>query len=261
MVPAQVVDDGAGRPDCERQAVAAVRLQRRDAEVAQQRLGRPLEIERVGLQRGDAGVGWRVQAAPVAPARAAPTGLQPRQLNVELGCRELAGGELARRDVHVGEAGPLLVHDDRGQVVVRTSLQQGVLDHRAGRDDADDLAVDEAFGLRRIARLLADGDLVAPLDEPGQVRLERVVRDAREGNALPAAHLPRGQRDLELPRDESRVIVERLVEVAHPEEQDGVLVLLLDAEVLPSGGGRQCVVREARAGWVWGPILRQRTDT
>ena len=139
----------------------------------------------------------------------------------------------------------LLVDHGRGEVVVRAALEQGVLDHGAGRDHPDHLAVDEALRLGGIARLLADGDLVAPLDEPGQVRLERVVRDAGEWDALSAAHLTRGQGDLQLPRDETGVLVERLVEVAHPEEQDGVFVLLLDPEVLPSGGGRQCVIREA----------------
>ena len=92
----------------------------------------------------------------------------------------------------------LLVDHGRGQIVVRPTLEQGVLDHGAGRDHPNDRTVDEALGLGRIARLLTDGDLVAFLDEPGQVRLERVVRDAGEGDALAAAHLTRGQGDLEL---------------------------------------------------------------
>ena len=92
-----------------------------------------------------------------------------------------------------------------------------------------DLPLHEPPRLGGIARLLADGDPIALLDQARKVGFEGVVGDARKGYALSAAHLPRGQGDFELARDEARVVVEGLVEVAHPEEQHLVQVLLLDA--------------------------------
>jgi hypothetical protein len=64
-----------------------------------------------------------------------------------------------------------------------------------------------------------------------------VVRDAGERNLVALAHLPRGKHDFQLPGGDARVLVEGLVEVAQPEQHDGVGVLLLDAEVLAADGG------------------------
>ena len=56
-MPPQVVDDGASRTDGKRQPVAAIGLQRDYAEVGQQGLGRPVKVEGVSLQGGDARAG------------------------------------------------------------------------------------------------------------------------------------------------------------------------------------------------------------
>ena len=66
-------------------------------------------------------------------------------------------------------------------------------------------------------------------DEPGKVALECVIWNARKRDTLAFAHFARGQGDLKLPGSQPRVLVERLVEVAHAEEQQGVRVLPLDA--------------------------------
>ena len=159
--------------------------------------------------------------------------------------RQLGRRELARRDVRIGQPGlPVLDHDGR-QVVVGVPVEDGLLHHRARRDDSDDLSVHDAAGSGRVARLLADRHPVALLDQPCEVRLQRVVGDARQGHTLALAHLSRGEGDLQLARDDPGVLVEGLVEVAHAEQQDLVLVLLLDAQVLSSGWSGHASVRQS----------------
>src|SRR5262249_43467481 len=65
------------------------------------------------------------------------------------------------------------------------------------------------------------------------VAVDCVVRNATHRDAVPAGVLrPRGERQVERPGSHQRVLVEHLVEVAHPEEHDGVLMLALRVEIL-----------------------------
>ena len=86
-------------------------------------------------------------------------------------------------------------------------------------------------------QLLADGHLVAAVDEPGQVVVQGMVGYAGHGDAVPLAHLPGGQGDLQLPGDQPGILVEGLVEIAQPEEDDGLRVALFHPEVLAADGG------------------------
>ena len=89
------------------------------------------------------------------------------------------------------------------------------------------------FGLARILDLIADRDAEPFLDEPRDVAVDGVKRHAAHRNAAAVGVLrSRGERQLERARRDQGVFVEHLVEVAHPEEQDGVAMLLLRVEVL-----------------------------
>ena len=123
----------------------------------------------------------------------------------------------------------------------------------AGRHHADDLALDEALGRPRVFDLLADGDAKPLADEPRQVAVGRVIRHAAHRNAVAAGVLrPRRERQIESARRDERVLVEHLVEVAHPEEDDGVPMLALGVEILPHrrrGGGGGGHRRGAADSW------------
>jgi hypothetical protein len=80
--------------------------------------------------------------------------------------------------------------DDRGEVVIGLGLEQVGLDDGSWRHHADDLTLDDALAGLGLARLLADSDLVALVDQPRQVAVERVVGDPGHGVALALAHLP-----------------------------------------------------------------------
>jgi hypothetical protein len=80
--------------------------------------------------------------------------------------------------------------------------------------------------------LLADRDVVTLGDQTPQVRRRRLHRHAGERHVGRAAVVARRQREPELPRREARVVLEHLVEVAHPEKHDGLRVARLDLAVL-----------------------------
>ncbi len=61
------------------------------------------------------------------------------------------------------------------------------------------------------------------LDQPREIRIDRVMGHAAHRDRRTLAVLgSRGEGQFEGPRGHQRVLVEHLVEVAHPEEQDGV---------------------------------------
>ncbi len=103
---------------------------------------------------------------------------------------------------------------------------------RARCHHAQHLALDGALARRRIADLLADGDRFAEAHQPGEVLLNRVERNARHRDRR-ARRLPaRGQRDVEQRRGTPCVVIEELVEIAHPVEEQLVRMLRLGAKVL-----------------------------
>ena len=235
--PAKVVDDGAGRSRSQRRAVDAEGLERRRAEVVKEPSAGRARVEGRIVQRGEDVLCARVtdlrrrRLRDEHLGRGQPRQLASHQLRLHLRHRELAGA-----DVGVGDGGSPVVEGDGGEVVVGRLVEQLRLDHGARCDDPHDGAVDEAPPVR-LADLLADGDAVALLDEPREVGVEGVVGNAGERHLLALPHVPLREDDLQVARGDLRVLVERLVEVAHAEEEQRVGVLRLHAEVLRADGG------------------------
>ena len=153
--------------------------------------------------------------------------------------RDLADVALAGRDVGRGQTQrpaptpPRQLRGGAGRRLPR--FEQGRLERRARRDHAHHAAPHQRTRSARLAgifELLADRDPVPGLDEPRQMLVDRADRHAGQGRAQPAAHRLRGQLDAQLARDQLGVLVERLVEVAQPEEQDRVRVARLHVQVL-----------------------------
>ena len=148
----------------------------------------------------------------------------------------LSGGELARRQVEQGHANHLAAavsgcHSHEKGRLARVEVVG--IGQRAGRHDAYNLALDEALGLPRVFDLVADGDAEALFDEPADVSVDRVKRNAAHRDAAAVGILGAGcQRQLERAGRDEGVLVEHFVEVAHPEQEDGIAVLLLGVQVL-----------------------------
>ena len=98
-------------------------------------------------------------------------------------------------------------------VVVFVILKHTALNDGAGRDHADDVALDEALGLCRVFHLLTDGDLIALRDEAGHIALVAVEWYAAHGRALFKAALLAREGQIQLPRSCERIVEEHLVEV------------------------------------------------
>jgi hypothetical protein len=127
----------------------------------------------------------------------------------------------------------LRARHQRGEVARQLGLEDIVVEHDARRHDPHDLALDQALGELGILDLLDEDDLVAELGELGDVDPRRVVRHAAHRHRIVLALVARGQREIEQPRADHRVLEEHLVEVTEPEQHQPIRMPLLDVQVLP----------------------------
>ena len=144
---------------------------------------------------------------------------------------ELAGGKLAESD-----SGRIARKVDRADVIAALLLQHGAVGHGSGRDDADDVPLDQPFGQGGVFHLLADGDLIPLLNEFGNVSLSAVIGHPAHGGAFVRVlnvAVPRRQRQVQLTRGCHGVFIEHLVKVAQAEEEEAVGMLLFDFLILP----------------------------
>jgi hypothetical protein len=99
-------------------------------------------------------------------------GLQPLEFGFErrfaicLEHREAPGGEIEPRESEHHAFFPAAPRN-RGQQRFPPLFEQRVIGHRTGRDDAYDLPLDRALGLRRVADLFADGHRLALAHQAG----------------------------------------------------------------------------------------------
>ena len=153
---------------------------------------------------------------------------------VILGGGELASRDVEQRDAHAALAVAAARVRDRHQKRRLARVEVARVGQRARRDDADDFALDDALGLARILDLIADRDAKSLSDEAGDVAVDRVERHAAHRNAAAVGVLgSRGERQIEGAGGDESVFIEHFVEVAHPEEEDGIAMLLLRVEILP----------------------------
>ena len=113
------------------------------------------------------------------------------------------------------------------EIVAGGAVEHLRVGERAGRDDAHHLAPHELLAAAGRLHLLAHRHLLALADEPGDIGVGGVMRDAGHGRRL-----ARGQRDLQEARAQVGILGEHLVEVAQPEQQEIVRVAALQLAVL-----------------------------
>jgi hypothetical protein len=241
----QVAEQPARRRDGGVQPLEPEPVQRAHAEALGERRRGALAAELARRARRDhGGRGGERRALAAAAARRQVVGHeqlvrpQPHELAGELVVRdqlelELARGHVARRDAPARVGG----RGERDQPVVPALGEQRTAVDGARGDHAHHAPLDQP--LPRLAHLLDDRHAMPGGDEPVEVAVELVVGDAGERDAPVPAHRPRGERDPEHARRQLGVAVERLVEVAHAEQQHRVRVLCLEIEILPAGGGCQ----------------------
>ena len=159
---------------------------------------------------------------------------------LEMGGREVPGGQ-----VDAGQGHRLPDPANAHQVVVGGLLQQVFVGDRPGSDHLDDFPAGDP-GPGKL-QLLADGDLAPGLEQAPDVALHGVI-----GHAAHRHPAPLGQGQIQEPGSLHRVLLEHLVEVPQPEEQDAVRMPVLDASVLAHHGG--CFGHTRRLYlWRWNP--------
>ena len=251
----EVVDQRAGGGDGGRVAVEAEPFETSGAELIEERLPRGLQLERRAVDRRRLQTRSRDRRnrgdrrAAIESGDDNLAGFEDGELVGErlhavdarvLGGAEFSCGQIEERDAdRVARLNPSCdaCRRDRHQKCRLARVEIAGIGQRAGRDDADDFASDEALRLARVLDLIADRDAEPLFHQPSDVAIDGVKRDAAHRDPAAIRILrSRGERDLERARGDEGVFVEHLVEVAHPEEEDGIAMQLLDVQVLPHRG-------------------------
>ena len=232
---AQIPDQRPGRRHSGVVGLEPKARERRHAELLQYRLRRLVapKVPRGSTRAGD----LQTVQHPLRPdRRPARTRLGVHQLTdrarrqlvgevVGLGIkqRQFARRKLRHRDRRGRVVAGFREHDRR-HAIHRGPVQQRIIDERAGRDDLRH----HALGLARVLDLIGDRHAVTQRHELAEIILELVVGDARQRHAAG----PLRQCQPELLRDKHRVVVEKLIEIAHAEQKNALGVLLFEPRVL-----------------------------
>ncbi len=227
-----VLQQRARGADRQRQLVRPEALEIESAELVGEQPRGARELEVPGRARTQHHAGRRERLG-TALGDQELRGLEPLELGRECAlAAALEYGEASRGEVDPGEPEALSVTGQRGgESVVALLEERGVRDG-AGCDDAHHLALERAASGSRLAFLLTDCDALAFAHEARQVGVERVERHTRHRDWLAGGGAARGERDVEERGGAARVVMEQLVKVTHPVEQQDVRVLRLDAQVL-----------------------------
>ena len=260
---AQVQHDRAGRGNGGGCAIQPVPGQRGRAELLAERRTSPDRLERPGVHSRDRAMRRRVEGArpwahrwprgsPAVAARRVQPPARPWRRARRTPRRRTRPSRRPETPVPTCPAWWPATAIAARNAGSRASRYDGIRE-RARRMHPRHFALDDALGLARILDLIADGDPVAFLHQPSDVRVGRVVGHAAHRNGAAGPVLgARGQRQLQHARGGERVLVEHFVEVAHPKKHDGVAVLPLDVEVLTHRWrGRR------RRVWRWGSRHRR----
>ena len=150
----------------------------------------------------------------------------------------LRQGEIPGGEIEVGRPDSFPIREEARQKNVLASGELFRVGERAGSHHADHLPLHQPARLGGILDLVAQRHLVPLPDQARHVAVHRVVRNSAHGGGVGRSLAARGEGDLQHPGSLQGVIEEHFIEIAHPEHQDGVLVLLLELVVLPEHGSQ-----------------------
>ena len=204
-------------------------IERRDAVGARQVFARELRVELPSLacrHGADGRRHWMIGRNDE------PAGFVARQRRFDVSRGDDLEDQLAGGDVEGSEPRGRAARIHCDDVVISVSDEPVVREHRAGRHRLDHGSADDALGQLGIFDLLTDRDAVPLGDEPPQVLGGGFHGNTRERDLRRAAVIARREREPQLARGELGIVLEHLVEIAHPEKQDGLGVAGLDVTVL-----------------------------
>ena len=149
--------------------------------------------------------------------------------------------ELAGRHIRKAKPGAVLAAKHTAQVVVDAVLQHIALDHRTGGDDSYNLSFNDALGGSRVLHLLADGHLVAPAHQLGNIAVCAVEGHAAHRRPLLLAAVPTGEHQVQLFAGDLGIIKKHFIKIAQTEKQNHICIILLDLKILLHHGADLCL--------------------
>ena len=119
-------------------------------------------------------------------------------------------------DIQRGEVqSAIFIGGNGGKIVVAVGIEQRVVDHRTGGDDAGDFPFNDAFGHEfGVFDLFGDSDFESGGDQFGQIIIQRVI-----GKSAHRHSLALGQGQFQNRTYSFSVFKKFLVKVAQPEKQ------------------------------------------
>ena len=141
----QIRDDRARRRNRERRIFQPERLQRFGVKMVEKSFARVFEFENAGIQSGDE---LRQLAVAERFLRFGDDnfgGRKALQFIERVFIFDFSGGEIARRDVGVGDARALPVAEKRNEIIVGFAVEKRWFDDRSSCYRADDLTVYQTF--------------------------------------------------------------------------------------------------------------------
>ncbi len=94
---------------------------------------------------------------------------------------QFRGGKLAGGDIYIGQTGMVLMEIDRRQIVVLMMLKQGRFNHCPRRHHPNHFPIHQTLS-GNFTDLLADGDVIALVDQAGEVVIHCMMGNARHGD-------------------------------------------------------------------------------
>ncbi len=180
--------------------------------------------------------------ASVEPSASRTGGLEPGDVGgearaVALGDAEFAGGNIDPAEREAALLARQARARDREQIVVARGIEQRVLGERARRDEAHDIAPHHALSpalarLGGVLDLLADRDPVPERDQAIEIFVGAFDWHPAHRDVAVKMFSALGEHNPERARGELGVLEKKLVEVAHPVEQQAIRIGSLDLDIL-----------------------------
>ena len=164
---------------------------------------------------------------------------------------DVCGDETAGRKLQPRQADSAFLRKDAGQEIVAPRVEEAFIDQRSGGDDAGDLPADKPPGQLRILDLVANRHAQPGVNQLLKVVLQCVIRKPGHRHGVGRSLVAAGEREAQNPRGQLCVVMEKLVKVPHPKQEQrprilalnlqiplhhrGLLLGLLDRHVVPLG--------------------------
>ena len=158
------------------------------------------------------------------------TQFRSRSLGIRAnGYKECAGGDVTKCQTVLFFIAVKTCH-----VIILVFVQHTAFGDSTGGDDPGNATLDDALSLGGVFHLLTDGYFITSCHQTGDIGIHRVGGYATHGSLLLLGFVPvpGGQQKIQFLCGDLGVLVEHLIEIAQPEEQNAILVIRFDLVIL-----------------------------